>query len=168
MISRILSTKFSLDSSILDFVALRNEPNINRIMVLSEQHDLGYCFIIPHSVWVELDRPQTPENVRKILPKFIKTMPVALNPQEIERMLTLFQVAAGNAQSKNIISDLQHVAESAKYGNYLITVDKRLLNRKDKVREVFPGLTVIEPIEALQTLEQAIRMCSKEIQIQVY
>jgi len=159
MSTTILPTKFCFDADVLHAIAFRSEPAVNNIITLMIKHDLRYCFNIPHTVYTQLNVPETPTDVRKLLHEFLKTMPVELNSQEHQQILALFKIAIGNAQSKNIVSDLRHVAEAAKYGGFFITLDKRLLKRNDKVREVFPAFTIVNPPQALQKLREAIKMC---------
>lgn len=155
----MLPTKFCLDADVLHAIAFKTEPAVNEIIALMTKYDLRYCFNIPHTVCTQLSDPKTPKDIQELTHEFLRTMPVELNSQEHQQILALFKVAIGNTQSKNIVSDLRHVAEAAKYGNFFITLDKRLLKKNNKVKQMFPTFAIVNPTEALQRFQEAIKMC---------
>lgn len=152
-----LQTKFSLDADILNHIPFKKDPIINEVVELIEKYDLRYAFIIPYTVGQQLNHATTPQAVKELVNEFIMTMPVALTSQEKEQLSRLLDNATGNAKSENIHPDLQHVAEAAKYGNYFITLDKRLWGRNAKVSAIFPNFSILKPTEALETLQAAIK-----------
>ena len=152
---------FFLDSNILNgFV--KSDSDAAEIMRLIEEYDLFHCFLVPHSVVVEVESESTPSSVKNKLDSFLRTVSVGLNNEEIDRLCRLFQNAKGNSEEKNIYSDLQHIAEAAKYGaHYFITSDKRLLKRKDKIKEIYPNLSVIEVSAAVKIIHELCRFAKE-------
>lgn len=146
---------FFLDSNTLNDFAEGN-PDATEIIKLIKEHDLLHCFLIPYTVKNEVESKSTPVHVRNELYNFLYTTPVELNTEEITNRSKLFHNVKGNAKSKNIFSDLQHIAEAAKYGaHYFVTSDSRLLKRKDKINNIYPTLHLIDISEANKIINDA-------------
>lgn len=150
----MLYRTFILDSNILDVFAAE-EPEAKELLELINNYNLHHCFLIPHSVVKEIESNATPVLVKRILYGFLHTEPVELNFEELNNLNKLFMNAKGNAKSKNIIPDLRHIAEAAKYGHYFVTLDARLLKRRDNIKKIYPQLSLIKLSEALIIIRQA-------------
>ncbi|MDA1101714.1 MAG: hypothetical protein O2967_22360 [Proteobacteria bacterium] len=85
----------------------------------------------------ELNNQNTPAHVQRAATLFLFSVEVGLTDGERRRYCDLVAAVKGDAEEKNIVPDLFHVCEAAKYGGYFITRDKRLLARKDGVRSFF-------------------------------
>jgi len=145
----------SIDANIVDHVAAETWKPIRLILELYRANKIQ--LIIPHSVHTELLRTTTPAEVRAAAQDFICTMPVGLTVGEVKERDHLLKLAKGNAELKNIVSDLLHVAEAAKYGGYFITLDKRLLKRESAISDVM-GIEVITPEGFIERVDEAQEM----------
>ena len=47
-------------------------------------------------------------------------------------------------------ADAFHIAEGYKYGTYFVTFEKRLLNLRQKIAQLRPGMAILKPSELLQ------------------
>jgi predicted nucleic acid-binding protein len=142
----------SIDANIFDHMVGETWGPFRRILELYRANKIR--LIIPHSVHTELLRPMTPAEIRAVAQDFIFTMPVGLTVGEVKERNRLLKLAKGNAELKNIVADLLHVAEATKYGGYFITLDKRLLKRGSAISDVM-GIEVITPERFIERVDEA-------------
>ncbi|MBN8811846.1 MULTISPECIES: hypothetical protein [unclassified Sphingomonas] len=103
--------------------------------------------LLPHSVKAEIENPNTPTAVKCRAADLIYTMPVSLNPGELDVHAKVRALMRGNALSNQHDSDAFHVVEASKYGGYFVTLDKRILRKSAELRALLPGLWVVSPQE---------------------
>jgi predicted nucleic acid-binding protein len=145
----------SIDTNIVHHVATETWEPIRHIIELYRADKIR--LIIPYSVHTELLRSTTPTEVHAAAQDFIFTIPVGLTTEERKERDRLIELAKGNAELKNIVPDLLHVAEAAKYGGYFITLDKRLLKRESAIFDVM-GIEVVTPKRFIEQVDKAQEM----------
>ncbi|MYM57064.1 hypothetical protein GR167_17235 [Rhodobacteraceae bacterium GS-10] len=113
---------------------------------------LGLSVIKPHGVEIELNRANTPEQVRGDM-SGIYTLETALIPDEVSRREAIRTLMTGNAQSDKHKDDADHLFETSKYGGgYFVTHDRRIHKRKAELASLAPGVQVV-------TLEEMVEVC---------
>jgi len=123
------------------------------IFKLSESE--GFSLHIAHSTQKEIEHPNTPDWVKKQAGGLIYTTNVQLTSIERKLLSDIEVILAGNGKKDKIKQDARHVFETAKYGHYFITADKRILARAVVLRERC-GVNVLLPSEFLASLKARI------------
>lgn len=141
-----------VDNHILDSVADGQDDAVNEIVRLVEAEEI--IVLLPYSVHNELKDPQTPTHVRRAATLFPFSIKVELTEAEQHRRDAFLAQAIGDALPKNIVPDLLHVFEAAKYGGYFIARDKRLLKRAPAIAK-FLDIDLVTPVEFLECVERA-------------
>jgi hypothetical protein len=103
--------------------------------------------LLPYSVKAEIERPQTPASVKALAAELIYSTPVQLSQSEIETHIRLRIIMKGNALSNRHDADAFHVVEAGKYGGYFVTLDRRILRKKNEISSMIPGLWIVKPQE---------------------
>jgi hypothetical protein len=140
------------DANILDGVADGLDADVNEIVQLAETGEI--TVLLPYSVQNELANPNTPSHVRRAAAIFGYTCKVPLTDEERRRHSDLVAAVKGDAEEKNIAPDLFHVCETAKYGGYFITCDKRLLARSDAIAGIVQ-IDVVKPAVFIERVAEA-------------
>ena len=142
-----------IDSNILDEIADGENDAVQEIIRVSDSTDIQV--LLPYSVCDEVNNPQTPAHVRRVVNYFIYSIEVNLNSYERQNYRDFVDAVSGEAQERNIAPDLFHVWEAAKNGGgYFITRDKRLLGRAPGIAD-FLGIEVVTPGSFLAKLDEA-------------
>jgi hypothetical protein len=131
-----------VDSQILNLLADRSDPDMN---VLADSDDIQ--LLMPHSVQAEVDRASTPPHVRRAAAEILRSLHVGLTASERADMNTFVASLVGAKKPENIVPDLVHAWEAAKYGRFLITLDHDLLSRAQEITN-WNGLLIVKPAEA--------------------
>ena len=110
--------------------------------------------ITPKSVRLEALDPRAPPHVQAAVTPMIFTYQVGLNSEEQRRRRLIEQELQGNAQPGKHAADADHLFEAEKYCAYLITHDRRILDKASKMRSLLrPSLTVATLIEFLEIFD---------------
>jgi hypothetical protein len=134
-----------LDAHILDDTAdTQVAAAVETIMGPMRMH---VSVLLPHSVKAEIDHPSTPAIVKRRAADLIYAMEVSLTPAELEAHAKVRNIMRGNALSDQHDSDAFHLVEACKYGGYFVTLDKRILKKRDEVRAILPGFWPVRPHE---------------------
>ncbi len=131
-----------VDSQILNLIADKSDEDMN-VLVSSEQIQL----LMPHSVVLEVERPETPALVKQAAFQLLRTIQVGLNADEEADLNRFIVTHIGKKKPENIVSDLKHAWEARKYGRFLISTDHDLLSRAIAIRK-WNGLHILRPAEA--------------------
>jgi hypothetical protein len=75
----------------------------------------------------------------------IYSLPVQLNSNELARLKKISTILRGNATVATHYADATHINESIKYGGCFITIDNRILSKRNDLSEV--GAVVLRPTE---------------------
>jgi hypothetical protein len=108
----------------------------------------------------EVQRPRTPGDVKgAVLPRIFNLRPGLVQSQHNERR-RVAGVPQGNARPDKHAADASHLSEGAETGcAYLITHDKRILEKRDELRSLLPPsleiVTLTEFFEVLGRFELA-------------
>jgi hypothetical protein len=110
--------------------------------------------LLPYSVHDEASRPNCPPGVRRAVSRFLYTINTGpLTAPEQADARAFFAAQIRNAKPENILRDLFHVWEAAKYGgDFFITRDTRLLSRADAIH-AHKGIWVVSKEEAARLHE---------------
>ena len=141
-----------VDANILDDVADGQDAAVNEIVRLAERGEI--TLLLPYSVQTEIKNPSTPAHVRQAANLFLFSVEVQLTAEERRRCGDLVAAVKGNAEEKNIVPDLFHVCEAAKYGGYFITRDKPLLARNAAIASILQ-IDVVTPAVFLERVASA-------------
>jgi predicted nucleic acid-binding protein len=141
-----------VDANILDDAADGQDAAVREIVRLAETRQI--TLLLPYSVRNELSDPNTPAHVRRAADQFLFSIEVELTNEERARIERVITAAKGDADEKNIRTDLFHICEAAKYGGYFITRDKRLLKRRSIVQSMLQ-VDLVTPSEFLERVQLA-------------
>lgn len=111
--------------------------------------DEGLSLLVTYSNRKEIEHPNTPAHVKREARALIYTIETGTTSAEREQMAAVLRVLAGNGNPENYAADATHVFEAGKYIGYFITTDRRILDKRDELREVCPA-TVLKPSEWLR------------------
>jgi hypothetical protein len=105
--------------------------------------------LLPYSVHREASLPTVPSDVRSVTARFLHTIDVGpLSAPEREDVERFFAAHLREALPRNILADLFHVWESAKYGGrFFVTHDRRLAARADAI-QAHKGIWIVTADEA--------------------
>ena len=137
-----------IDANVLDRTGGPDDAAVDRILELADAGEI--LVLLPHSVKSEIEHPNTPLEIRHRAAHLIFTEPVNLTPGELAEHARVRAILQGNAQPGAHDRDAYHIVESAKYGGYFITNDKRILS---KAADASPQLAVVTPIEFLEAYD---------------
>lgn len=137
------------DSNALDSNDDQQHADVERILELAETSEI--ILVTPKSVLSEIEHPNTPRQTRRAAMNQIFTTHVGRTRQEHELEEKIRTVVRGNAKSGKHDADVSHLSEAAKYGGYFITNDKRLIKKREDLRNVLPpSLMIVTPSEFLE------------------
>ena len=143
------STSF-LDSCAFDPKYSPEDEASNQIFQLYRKDEL--VLNIAHSTQKEIEHPNTPSWIKQEAMSFIYTIPTSLTPEEFARKAQILDILAGNGNPEKMRKDADHIFEAGKYGGYFITVDGRILKKKEAIEEICSA-TIVKPSEFLKVLE---------------
>ena len=127
-----LSNNF-LDSCAFDPKYNPEDRAATEIFRLHKEDDLG--IIITHSTQKEIDHPNAPARVKREAGGLIYTHDTSLTQQERLLIQNIESTLAGNGKRDSFSQDARHIFESQKYGGYFITTDKRLIKKRQEIRQ---------------------------------
>jgi hypothetical protein len=111
--------------------------------------------LVAHSNQKEIEHPNTPEHVKREARAMIYTIETALTQGERTQKAEIHRLLTGNGNPDKYAADAAHVFEASKYGGgYFITTDRRILEKKDALRQVC-GATVVTPSDWLRIYHEA-------------
>ncbi|MBK9160294.1 MAG: hypothetical protein IPM27_01785 [Nitrosomonadales bacterium] len=105
--------------------------------------------LLAHSNQKEIEHPNTPEDVKREARSMIYTVETALTSGERTQKAEIHRILTGNGKPEKYAADATHVFEAGKYIGYFITADRRVLDKRDELREVSPAI-VLTPSEWLR------------------
>ena len=111
--------------------------------------DGSISVLLAHSNQKEIEHPNTPEDVKREARAMIYTVETALTPGERTQKAEIHRILTGNGKPDKYAADAAHVFEAGKYIGYFITADRRVLGRRDELRNVSPAI-VLTPSEWLR------------------
>jgi hypothetical protein len=144
-----------IDAHILDPLDTEETNAVDEIISLCEETHVNV--LLPHSVKVEIEHPNTPARVKRRTQNFIYTEPVSLTDGEVETHRRVRDLIRGNAKPGKHDSDAYHLVEAAKYGRFFITCDRRLLDKRLEVAAVLGrDFHIMTPTEYVAAYHHAI------------
>jgi len=133
-----------LDTCAFDPKCALEHESAQQIRELWEQDQVN--LILAHWVQKEVDRPNTPADVKREATEMIYSIKTALTPDEVTRKHKIHAVLAGNGKPENYAADAEHVFEAGKYGGIFITTDGDILNKREALERVSRA-TILLPRE---------------------
>lgn len=118
-----------------------------RIFSLYEEGVIGLN--ITYSNIKELEHPNTPASVKQAAVGMIYTLPTTLTVPEIAKKRAILKKLAGTGYPENMAKDSEHIFEASKYGGYFITVDERILKKREALAKICDA-TIVKPSEFLK------------------
>ena len=119
---------------------------MDRVIALREANEIN--FVVPGSVRVETSHPNTPTNVQAAMLPEIHTLPVSRTAGEEATLYQIRAILRGNAQPGKHDADADHLFEASKYGGgYIITHDRRMLDKRDELRHLIGVALAIVTLE---------------------
>ena len=139
-----------LDSCAFDQKYSPEDKAANQIFQLYRKDEL--ILNIAHSTQKEIEHPNTPTWVKREAMSFIYTIPTSLTTEELARKAQILNILAGKGDPERMRKDADHIFEANKYGGYFITVDGRILKKKEAIEEICSA-TIVKPSEFLKIVE---------------
>ncbi len=149
VIPPFLSTIF-IDSCAFD---PKYEPEAQAAELLFQLYDTEdkLTIEITHSVQKEIEHPNTPAWVKERARSMIFTIKVSLTHEERRMYQQILTILTGDGNAQKMLHDAVHIFEAQKYGRYFITADKRLLKKRDEIRQLY-SLAILTPNELLNII----------------
>lgn len=135
-----------IDANVLDRTGMSEDTIVDQI--LSLEGEGKFILMLPHSVNNENKHPNTPEDIKRLTRGLIYTEPVPLTTSEKVQLEKVQDILRGNAKSGKHNADALHIVESAKYGGYFITNDKRILKKRQALPPTL-DVVIVSPKEFL-------------------
>jgi len=140
-----------LDSCAFDPKDLKEERAIQELFKMRDEEKI--TLFIAHSTEKEIKHPNTPGKVKRDSLKMIYTVQVNLTSEEEEKLKKIEKILAGDGRVENIKSDASHLFECQKYGWIFVTLDNRVLKKKDQIRK-FLNVNIYRPSKLLSILNR--------------
>lgn len=121
-----------------------------RIRALGNSDQLN--LMIAHSSQKEVDHPNTPADVKQEAVGMIFTVKTGLTTLEVKRKNEIHKILTGNGKPENYAADAAHVFEAGKYVGYFITTDRRILDKREELRDVCAA-TILTPSDWLKVFD---------------
>ena len=119
---------------------------MDRVIALREANEIN--FVVPGTVRAEASHPNTPTNVQAAMLPEIHTLPVSRTAGEEATLYQIRAILRGNAQPGKHDADAEHLFEASKYGGgYFITHDRRVLGKRDELRQQIGAALAIVTLE---------------------
>ena len=120
---------------------------------------------VSESVLKELKHPNTPTWVRETASQFISSRHITLNSKQTEIENNIKGIIIGKARTETYENDALHIFIADDLGEYFITTDKRLLNKKNEIKKVSTGIKICKPSEFVQIVEEDKKLWEKRIEV---
>lgn len=142
-----------VDANALDRNGSARDGLIDRFLKLRSAGDL--TVVIAGGVRTEVQHPNTPGDVKDIILPQIFNLRPGLNPPQQAARRKVQAILQGNARPGAHAADASHLSEAAEVGcAYFITQDKRILNKREELRDALPpSLAIVTLNEFLEILD---------------
>ena len=137
-----------IDAHVLDRTGGPDDDIVDEILSLAAEEEIN--LLLPYSVKSEIEHHNTPAKVKRRAAELLYTEPVSLTPGEKEQHRRVREILQGNAKLGKHDRDAFHVVESAKYGEYFITNDQRILQKAPEIVAAV-GIGIVTPAQFLTT-----------------
>lgn len=107
--------------------------------------------MLPHSVKAEIEHPNTPALVRDRASAFIYSFDTKIASADTLRQARA--IMRGNAASDKHDRDAEHCCDAAIWGSFFVTLDARIIRKRDEMLVLFPGLWIMTPLGWIANLE---------------
>jgi len=107
--------------------------------------------MLPHSVKAEIDHPNTPAIVKERASAFIYSFNTQIASANTLRKAKA--IMRGNAESPKHDRDAEHCCDAAIWGSFFVTLDARILRKREEMATLLPGLWIMTPVEWIANLE---------------
>lgn len=108
--------------------------------------------MLPHSVKGEINHPNTPAIVKERASAFIYSFDTKIASADTLRQARA--IMRGNATSPKHDRDAEHCCDAAIWGSFFVTMDARILRKREEMAGLFPGLWIMTPVEWEENLER--------------
>lgn len=137
-----------IDAHILDLsIGEANVAAVERILDLARTLEL--MVLLPCSVKHELDRPETPADVKRRANALIYSLKLELTADEAKLHREARALLQGNAKPGKHAMDAFHLVEAAKWGSFFVTLDGRINRKAAEIQGLLPGLWIVSPVGLL-------------------
>ena len=137
-----------IDAHVLDPAGGIEDEAVDEILDLHEAEK--FFLQMPHSVKQEIEHPNTPDDVKRRAARLLFSTPVPLTQNELDMRDKICALMQGNAKPGKHNRDAYHVVESAKYGGYFITNDRRILKKEREIQKLLSSLSIVTPDQFLR------------------
>lgn len=124
----------ALDANALDKDGGARDALVDRLLSLMKAGEIK--FVQPNTARKQTLHPNTPSAVRGVMTAQIFTLPTELTPDEQTRRREVLIVMRGNSTTNRHDADADIIFDAAKYGGYLITEDRRILDNRAKLEKI--------------------------------
>ena len=130
-------TNISVDANALDLDGSTRDDLVRRFKAMSDALEL--VVVVAAGIRGEVRNPRTPSNVQAaVLPQIFNMRAGLTHAQQGERR-RLAEILQGNADANTHAADASHLSEAVETGcAYFITHDKRILRKRDELRQAIP------------------------------
>ena len=135
-----------IDANVLDCTGTAEDAAVDEILELAAGNRIA--LLLPYSVKDEVSHPRTPAEVKRRALTLPFTEPVTLTEPERRLYREVLEIVQGDAKPGKHDLDAFHIVESAKYGGYFLTNDKRLLRKRAAIGAV-AQIEIVTPSEFL-------------------
>lgn len=145
-------SNIAIDANTLNRDGSTHDALVDRLLELYAAERVR--LILPKGVRGEILDPRTPAPIRAAAAPMIFSYSVGLNSDEERKRRAIEQELQGNAAPGKHAADADHLFEAAKYCQYFITNDQRILVRAGNLRDVLPpSLNVVTLADFLEIFD---------------
>lgn len=119
---------------------------------------------LPASVKKELEHKNTPSWVKEFVMECVIICKTDLTKEEQRRLKNIEDIVIGNGKRENYKSDAMHAFMSDKYGKYFITLDNRLIKKRETIETSSTGIKICRPSEFVEILENNKKEWEKSVE----
>ncbi|MBN3038736.1 MAG: hypothetical protein JW869_04880 [Candidatus Omnitrophica bacterium] len=110
--------------------------------------------IIPHSVMKEIGAKSTPLWKKEKARGFVTTYDIGLTPEQKTKLEEINKIIAGRGKEEKYHNDALHILISQDSGEYFVTADIRLIDKREEIYKVLPGIKIVKPSEFVKIVEE--------------
>ncbi|ASR52515.1 hypothetical protein B5J99_14480 [Blastomonas fulva] len=107
--------------------------------------------MLPHSVKAEIEHPKTPAIVKERASAFIYSFDTKIATASTLRKVK--EIMRGNAAGTKHDRDAEHCCDAAIWGSFFVTLDARIIRKREEIAVLFSGLWIMTPVEWIANLE---------------
>jgi predicted nucleic acid-binding protein len=131
----------AIDSNVFDTGSATHASDLDQFETLLRAGEFN--LLVTESVWQEISDPNTPPHLAEKYRPHCRALPFQVTEEQQARRNLASAVLIGGGRPYRHNSDAKILAEAVESGaHYLITEDRRVLNKDLKLRAIYPEIDI--------------------------